>query len=267
MGARIQKKVLDRISLIRDLLEKFGSMTVRQIYYQLVPLDLSYRAVQYACQVGRVHGLLPVEKIVDRSRPSYGLNKWSDLDEALETLEYGFQLDYWAESPYKVEVWTEKDALSQILYEEAGRYRVPVRVTRGFLSTSLKHEWSGFDLVILYFGDFDPSGLYMDVDLQNNGFLNFAEFRRIALTQEQIEEYNLPFTKVKRGDPRYEQYVKEHGLICWELDALPPDVLRKMVREAIEDLLTFDLEQKRREEEEIRNCIREIREKEKGRSK
>jgi len=254
----LQKKVRDRIGFINALIRKYGPMTVRQVYYQLAPYGLNYRQAEYACQKGRELGLIPVEMIVDRTRPSYGLNKWTSLNGALESMEQGFKLDYWKDS-LRFEIWTEKDALSQILYEEADRYRVPVRVTRGFLSTSARHKWSDPELVILYFGDFDPSGLYMDEDLKGSEFMNYVYFKRIALTKEQIKDQNLPSVKVKMSDSRAKRYVEEHGYRGWELDALPPDYLRQLVRTTIEPVIDFDLDAKRKEELEIRRQISEFR--------
>jgi hypothetical protein len=50
-------------------------------------------------------------------------------------------------------------------------------------------------IVILYFGDHDPSGLDMDRDLDSRlrelGLRNF-EFRRVGLTLQQIIDYELP---------------------------------------------------------------------------
>jgi hypothetical protein len=148
-------------------------------------------------------------------------------------------------------VWTEKDALSQILNEEAETYRVPIRVTRGFLSTSKRIEWSDNNVMVLYFGDHDPSGLCMDQDLQKSSFMELKGFKRIALTLEQAKLNNLPSIPIKeaeeggkKGDPRSNNYKSAYGDRCWELDALQPDVLRRLVRDSIKSLLTFDLQQK-----------------------
>jgi hypothetical protein len=254
----LTKTTLERIKAINILLNQFGPMTLRQIYYQLAPLGLNYRMVQYACQKGRENGLIDIDAIVDRSRPSYGTYKFSSLSELLFHNTNNFQLDYWETEKYKVEIWSEKDALSAILAEEAQKYRVPVRVTRGFLSTSNKHTWSDKDTVILYFGDFDPSGLWIDLDLKNNTFLKYFHFKRMALTAEQVQQQQLPHVMVKKQDPRAAEYIKEYGKKCWELDALPPDRLRELVRESIEPLLTFDLEQKRTIELEIRGTLEDL---------
>jgi len=156
----MQKKTLQSIKLVNDLIKEFGAMTLRQIYYQLVTKGFNYRQVLYVCKVGRIKGLIPANSIVDRGRPCYGeFRYFSNLEEFAQEIPSFFNLDYWKASDNHIEIWTEKDALSQVIYEIAKEYQVIVRVTRGFLSLSNKFKWSSDNLTILYFGDFDPSGL------------------------------------------------------------------------------------------------------------
>lgn len=233
-------------------------MTLRQIYYQFVPLGFNYQQIGNATKTGREYGLIDPSRIVDRSRPSYGLDTWESPTELLEYWTYTYKLDYWEDQPYKVEIWSEKDTLSEILQEEAEKYRVPVRVTRGNLSISNKVAWSSPNVKILYFGDFDPSGLGIDRDLKNNQFLDYHLIERISLTLEQIQEYNLPSFKVKKSDNQAPAYIEKYGDRCWELDALPPNILRKLVRESIEKHLTFTLGQKQAIEREHVSILKEF---------
>jgi len=248
------------IGKINELLGQFGTMTVRQVYYQLVPLGFNYRQICYALNVGREQSVIDSDSVLDRSRPLYGFDTWVNPDEVLTYYEKHYKLDYWSDSANKVEIWTEKDALSAILNEEAERWRVPVRVTRGFLSTSNKIHWGNDNTVILYFGDFDPSGLSIDLDLQSGKFLEFAEFHRIALTEDQIRQFNLPSVPVKRDDPRANEYIKLYGNEGWELDALNPDILKLLVGTSIKKYVTFDLAQKIEEEQAHRMRFEELQE-------
>lgn len=52
----------------------------------------------------------------------------------------------------------------------------------------------------------------------------------------QIEEYSLPPNPTKLSDSRAKKYIAEYGLQSWELDALTPDVLSKLVDDAINEL-------------------------------
>ncbi len=87
---------------------------------------------------------------------------------------------------------------------------------------------------ILYFGDFDPSGEDMDRHLEDalSYFFDLdhysIDFERIAVTEEQIDEYDLPpvpedsetLDKLDK-DSRKGGFIDKHGqLIAVELDAL-----------------------------------------------
>lgn len=260
MGERISRKTVtkQRISWVNELLKQFGKMTLRQIYYQLVTRGLNYRQVAYICKFGREQGLISWSGIVDRSRPVYDSGRtFESVNEFLDSIADYFNLNFWNGSESHIEIWTEKDALSQVIKEMALPYQVTVRVTKGFLSLSNKARWGSDDLTILYFGDFDPSGLLVDEDLQSSN-LEWYHFERKALTKQQINQYNLPSIKVNRNDPRAKKYMETYGNECWELDALPPDVLQKLVKETIEEHVDFVLEQKQLEEAMLRNRIREL---------
>ena len=55
-------------------------------------------------------------------------------------------------------------------------------------------------------------------------------FQRVAVTQRQIERYNLPSRPTKTSDSR----AKGFGDVSVELDAIDPDTLRALVRNSIE---------------------------------
>jgi len=97
--------------------------------------------------------------------------------------------------------------------------------------------------VLFYLGDHDPSGVHMSKDVGDRltMFGIDVDVRKLALTKEQIEEHGLPPNPTKMQDPRAAEYVDEHGDTCWELDALPPDVLDQVVRGALEDVLDREL--------------------------
>jgi hypothetical protein len=257
MGRGLGKNTVALIEKVNGLLAKFGKMTVRQIFYQLVPEGINYRQIRYSCSVGRELGLISLDLIEDRSRSSYGFNTWNSREELLEICSHSFKLNYWRDSEVPIQIWSEKDAVSQIIFEVADQYRVPVRVTTGFLSIGCQHAWSD-NVKILYFGDFDPSGLWMDLSLESSQFLNVAEIERVALTERQIRELDLPSVPIKMDDPRAPRYIKKYGLRKgWEIDALPPDLLRSLVEDSIRKHVDFDLDAMREEEQRIRLLFRE----------
>jgi hypothetical protein len=96
------------------------------------------------------------------------------------------------------------------------------------------------NVVILHFGDHDPSGLDMSRDLSsrldaysdtNDGGL---VVKRIALGIEQVKGLALPPNPTKKADSRAREYTARYGDECWELDAVPPDTLAQWVRDAVE---------------------------------
>ena len=57
---------------------------------------------------------------------------------------------------------------------------------------------------------------------------------RIAATAEQIHEYGLITQPVTRTDTRARAFVRQHGTETVELDAIPANAVRGLVRESIE---------------------------------
>jgi hypothetical protein len=114
----------------------------------------------------------------------------------------------------------------------------------GFSSATAVHDAAedddGREVVALYVGDIDPSGMFMsEVDLPKR----LARYDgdhitvRIALTRDQVDDLpSFPATD-KRKDKRYKWFVAEHGHHCWELDAMDPNDLRNCVEEAIRGLI------------------------------
>jgi hypothetical protein len=124
-------------------------------------------------------------------------------------------------------------------------YAVGFRVMHGFSGATTIHDVSqdddGRELIVLYVGDFDPSGMFMsEVDLPKR----LSEYggdhitlRRIALTRKQVTGLpSFPVTD-KQKDPRYGWFVRNYGARCWELDAMDPNDLRDCVEAAIVKLI------------------------------
>jgi hypothetical protein len=84
------------------------------------------------------------------------------------------------------------------------------------------------------------------------------DFRRLALTRDQVEEHDLPPNPVKEADTRSAEYEEEHGGGCWELDALDPSIIGRLVNDGIKSVI--DLEEWNKglaAEEAIQNKLRE----------
>ncbi|MFY9872436.1 MAG: hypothetical protein WAK17_22220 [Candidatus Nitrosopolaris sp.] len=121
----------------------------------------------------------------------------------------------------------------------------------------LKAKESGKEIHILYFGDFDPSGDNME-DHLDNAFVYFGlediDFERVAVTEEQIEEFNLPpvpnnketIDKVNH-DTRKKRFIRKYGkLYVVELDALlaiVPDEFNSIVQGSVDQFFDTSIYQ------------------------
>jgi hypothetical protein len=247
---------------IYDILEEYHPMTVRALFYQLVARKLicksekeydnvavrlsgEMREENLLPEVERHGRTLPWEWIVDQSRWVRKPRSYASLAEALEeTAEY-YRADMWREQPSYVEVWCEKATLSGLIYPITSKYDVPFYCTGGFSSKTFLHEAAegiaaiGKATYILILGDHDPSGESIDESLRYRmgRYAPSAEiyFHKLAVTEEQIVEYNLPTrpTKTARNSHAkgHAEYWQEQESV--EVDALPPGVLEDILEYAI----------------------------------
>lgn len=95
-------------------------------------------------------------------------------------------------------------------------------------------------IIVFYLGDHDPSGIDMSRDIAER-LRKFSdqtpiEVRRLALNMEQIEQLRPPENPAKITDSRASNYISRFGESSWELDAIAPEQLATMVRDAISAL-------------------------------
>lgn len=248
------------INAVNEVIEQYNMpLTLRQIYYRLVSRNLienklnSYKSLSRILVEAREQGLVPEDMIEDRARTTHGgdggyhdpesfiREKMTNLKQCWEN----YTKPFWDDQGRYLEVWVEKDALSRLVSEVADEYRVMTCVGRGYSSyTYVREAVNRFipvqdekECIILYFGDFDPSGLDITRDLGRR-ITDYGapdvEIRRIALLPDQIRQYGLPPAPVKLSDARAASFIARHGNGVVELDALEPPVLQHMIREAIE---------------------------------
>ena len=147
----------------------------------------------------------------------------------------------------------EKDALAGVLRPLANQYHVPMMVNRGYSSQSAMYEASRRYLnqsdnkvnrVIIYLGDFDPSGedMVRDIGDRMQVFGCGAEFeiRKIALTLKQVKFYKPPPNPTKHKDPRSKEFIAKYGASSWEVDAINPKELSRIVKREIESYIDKD---------------------------
>jgi len=232
---------------IRDVLEEDHPQTVRQVFYALTVRGVIKKAeIEYQQTVIRLlvqmreDGDIPFEWIADNTRWMRKPSTFVGLDACLKSTAHFYRRDLWAAMPVYVEVWCEKDALAGVLVEETEPYDVPLMVARGYSSISFLHsaakaiEAKGKPAYIFHFGDLDPSGVdaASDIEAKLRRYAPGAEihFERPAVTREQVEAWNLPSRPTKMTDTR----AKKFSGTSVELDAIPANTLRGLVRGCIE---------------------------------
>lgn len=250
----LHRKTVKLIDAAYEVLGEYYPMTLRQIFYQLVARHVinnsmsEYQRLSNALVKARQEGIIPFEWIEDRVRRPRVVSMWRGLPDFLETVRHVYRRDIWDSQPQYVEVWLEKDALSGIFEDITREYGVTLVVGRGYNSWSAYKEAAdrireqGKPAIILYFGDFDPSG--EDIVRALGESLPFfgisPKIKKVALTKEDVINYQLPPDFTKKTDARARKFIEKHGDIAVELDALPLPVLRRKVQEAIK--ANLDLE-------------------------
>lgn len=270
------------IAIINDIVNKYVAaglrLTARQIYYQLVAhhglpnSERSYRNTTRLINDAKIAGLMDWEAIEDRTRSFIRRGRWESGADVLRSAASGFHMDHWVGQPSRCFVIIEKEALVGVLENVCHDYDVPLLAARGYPSGSVLREFciddvmpafdSGQDAVVIHLGDHDPSGIDMSRDLEKR-IVMFSEhggavnLDRIALNMNQIKTHKPPPNPAKQTDARFREYASQYGSQSWELDALDPAFLSKLVETRIKKEITWSIWGQRRDEiDEIRERIR-----------
>lgn len=238
--------------IIEEMMAEGYRLTVRQLHYQFVARDLyenshaNYTRLAATMDDARKAGLVDWEAIEDRTRFLRTRRTFDSPEEFLEAAVHAYTIDLHAEQPYYLEVWEEKDALLGVIERPCQMYRIPYLSCRGYMSSSELYEAGqrfqemadqGRRGIILHLGDHDPSGVNMStVNEQAVKMFSGAgvKLERLALNMSQVKELHLPPNYAKETDSRFAAYTQRYGTTkCYELDALPPAYIEKLIQEAI----------------------------------
>jgi hypothetical protein len=246
------QRSLDLIEVMRAVAEDAQPITGRGIGYKLftrkpplIPSMAEMPSVYRLLRIARERGYIPWEWIVDETRTIERVSTWSDPAAYARCVARSYRRDFWNQQPVRCEVWSEKGTVRGVLGPVLDHYAVGFRVMHGFSGATTVHDVSedfdGRELIALYVGDFDPSGMYMSQEDLPNRLSKYdgdhVTLKRIALTRDQVRGLpSFPATD-KRKDPRYKWFVANYGDRCWELDAMDPNDLRDCVEEAIKELI------------------------------
>ena len=261
-----------RAEFLIDYAERHGPVTVRQLYYQAEVAGLpgidktesGYTKVQRQVLDLRRAGRLDYEHIADATRWMRKPKSYDFIKDALRETARTYRRNFWRDAEEYVEIWMEKDALAGVIYPVTSKFDVPLMITRGFSSETFAYEavdQRGDDdrpYHVYYFGDFDRAGRDAAASLKEKLERFSGEqcgpemhFTEIAVTLQQIGELGLSTRPHKRNSPADRSW--PHAFAC-ELDAIPPDTMRSMVKEVIEGHLPkwqYDLEKIAEESERM----------------
>jgi len=237
--------------------------TIRQAFYQAVWRNLvdksekGYGKVQRELLAMRRSGQIPYSWITDLRRQPYGRENYGNPHEFINDIASLYRRDYWRNSAVNVEFWCEKEtlisAMSPVIVNQWG---LDYYAGGGFTSetalfvagSAIKNLGKPTHVYIL--SDFDPSGESIVEHIahgskkSDGGLSRFTGgvsvfVHQLALTEEQVQKWNLPTRKANKGKPKSEwtkqvrEFIAKHGDAAAELDAIPPNTLRDLIDEAI----------------------------------
>jgi hypothetical protein len=218
----------------------------------------------------------PIVDINDKTQdPSDRINDLLDEVSILPELyakDPKYRIHRWHKQKNYVELWTEKQSTVSELEKISKRNNLQVRIVAfgefpGFadlhkhVNRLLGNMNLNKNIHILYLGDFDPSGNMIDETTQRRLHMIWKiqrrarehdvtfNFKRIAVTKEQIHKYDLPWDPEKESEaeqeklfnnPNYKSMKWQHGdVYITGLDAfelLRPEEYEKTIVEAVNNL-------------------------------
>jgi hypothetical protein len=256
-GRPLGAKTLAIREAVIDLRDEFTVMTVRQIFYALtvrgiVPKDenAGYRPVQTQLLKMRREGLLEWSFISDATRWMRKPTTFDSSEDALELVRRTYRRNLWQSQDCRVEVWLEKDALAGVVMNATDPWDVRLMVSRGTSSATFLYSsaleaqraWdeAGIETHIFALYDHDAAGLRcartVERGLRDHVSDAPIDFTSLAITDKQIEEWDLPSRPAKKSDPEAHKFTGP----AVELDAIPPDRMMLLVENAIVDLIDAD---------------------------
>jgi len=261
---RPQAKTRDLLDQAQAVLEEYRAywpLTCRQVFYRLVGAhgyDKSESAYGRLCHHlanARRGRLITFDAIRDDGVSTYHRDHFEDHDAFLRhvrRLGENYTRDKLAGQDIHLEVWCEAAGMLPQLDDTAEPYSVRAYSSGGFDSLTAKKDLANRicriakPTVILHLGDRDPSGesIFDSVAEDVTAFVEAdrpwatvsVAFERIALTAEQVQDYDLPTAPPKVTDTRSKSWT---GGTC-QLEALPPNVIADILREAIKQHIDPD---------------------------
>lgn len=268
-----KRPFLEAVQSVLEARRDFWPLSVRQIHYALLndrPLrhaskpDSTYandqKSYKDLCDLtarARLSGDIPMNVIDDETRPVESWNvhdgPQSFIRAELKRMFNGYWRDLMQSQPNHVEIIGEKNTLAGILRPVAMDYTIPMTLGRGYCSLPpragivSRYRRSGKRrLILLIVSDHDPDGEEIAHSFARSMRDDFGVRRihpvKVALTRDQVNEHRLPpMMSAKETSAHYDRFVSEHGQAAYEVEALEPVTLQKILRDAIDTVIDVAL--------------------------
>jgi hypothetical protein len=240
---------------ILDVLEEDHPQSIRHVFYRLTDprlpepvakTELGYRTVQNRLKLMRRAGTVPYGWISDSTRRGYHTATYGNGAEFLRRHIGAYRADLWANAEHYVEVWCESRSIAGTIVDLCEELAVSLYPAGGFTSITFAYEaadflkWeieSGKQANVIYIGDYDPAGVLIDRSIEKEMRSHLPDgadlhFHRLAITEQQIADFDLP-TKPRKETDRRALHIKE----TVEAEAMPAGILRDLLRGQIEAFL------------------------------
>jgi hypothetical protein len=264
-----KRPFLDAIIRILEERRQYWPLSVRQVHYVLLngpPLihasksrlyandRQSYKAAIDLIARARLAEWIPWNAIDDETRP---ITTWDvhqsiapymkgELDQFLK----GYYRDLQQSQPIEIEIVGEKNTVASIIRPVAAEYCIPFTIGRGYSSLPPRYKMaqrylsSGKEkLILLVLSDHDPEG--HDIphsfarSMRDDFGIEDILAIKVALTPVHISEFGLQPNNLenKKKGSRYKRFVQEFGNEGYELEAMPPAELQRILRAEIDRVL------------------------------
>ena len=255
--------ILEMIQAVLDEYADHLPLTMRQVWYRLVgtrgfaKTEKAYKQLLEIGNRARRAGMLRFDDIRDdgvQIKRPYMLDDMKDGVRNIVATAECYRLDRQKGQWRRLLVMCEAGGMIPQLERVCDPYSIPVQSSGGFDSTTAKHalarqvvdDGAGGTLV-LHIGDHDPSGVHVfsslaeDIGAFVRAMGGSVDFGRLAVTPAQIIELNLPTAPAKETDRRSFAGVGDDPNATVQAEAIPPDVLARIVEERIQRHMDLDL--------------------------
>ena len=233
-------------------------ITIRQIFYRLIGAqgypksDRAYKNLAEKLNRARRAGMIPFNAVRDDGITLVEPLAWDGPSELVQTF-FGyadqFRLDRQIGQSCRLIFAVEAAGMVPQIERVADPYGIAVQSAGGFGSLTCKHslaeklgQWPTVE--ILRIGDHDPSGTHIFSSLAEDiqalardlGMSGKLTFTRLIVTRQQIDDLELPTAPLKETDCR-----SFGDTETVQAEAIPPDVLARIVQDAIDLRVDVDL--------------------------